>query len=135
MRIALVVTTATLAALAACGPPINNTPVEQVPSIKNLEALMDVQATVADPQFKKIGAATFTDEDFTAFAEVGRKIDATSKHLKDFTKGPEFDAFAARLGEKATALSKAAETKSADGARTALTEMKATCRECHSKFK
>jgi cytochrome c556 len=55
---------------------------------------------------------------------------------KDFPKGPaDFEALATRLNEKAKALGAAASAKDAASARTALTEMKATCKECHSKFK
>jgi cytochrome c556 len=123
------------ALLVACGPPLNNTPVEQIPSIKSLEAVMDVQATAADPQFKKIGEGSYSEADFAAFAEAARRIDATSKHLKDFSKGPEFDAFATKLNETALQLSKAAEAKDTASSKDALTTMKATCKGCHSKFR
>jgi cytochrome c556 len=122
-------------ALASCGPPTNNTPVEGIPKIKTLEEVMDAQATAADPQFAKREQASFTDAEFAAFADTGAKIDATSKRIKDFTKGPEFDALASKLGENAAALSKAAAAKDPAGSRAALVAMKATCGECHSKFR
>lgn len=122
-------------ALIACGPPIKNTPVEEIPKLTSLVEVMDNQATTADPQFKKIGEASFTEADFSAFAEVSRRIGATSLKIKDFSKGPEFNGLADRLHEKAEALGKAATAKDAAGANAALTEMKATCKECHSKFR
>lgn len=122
-------------ALAACSPPKNYTPVADVPKIKTLKELMDAQATAADPEFGKREQASFTDEEFTAFGDTGGKIDATSKHLKSFSKGPEWDAFADRLNGTAGSLSKAASAKDAAGARAALSDMKKTCKECHSKFR
>jgi cytochrome c556 len=126
---------AAIAALAACGPPKNYTPVEEVPKIKSLEALMDAQATAVDPQFGKMSQESFTDVEFKALGDAGVKIDATSKHIKSFSKGPEFDGFAMKLNEKAIALTKAASGKDAAGARTSLKEMKTVCKDCHSKFR
>jgi cytochrome c556 len=135
MQTRLLVSSLAVAALAACGPPTNNTPVEGIPKIQSLSELMDVQATAVDPQFGKASQESFTDAEFTELAAAGAKIDATSKHLKSFSKGPDFDALGAKLNEKANGLSKAAAAKDAAAARTALTEMKATCKECHSKFR
>lgn len=120
---------------AACGPPKNYTPVEQIPTLSKLSDVMDVQATTADPQFKKVDQATFSDEDWAQFKETSSKIQATSKRIKAFSKGAGFDALADRLGEKAAALGAAADAKDAAGAKTALSEMKATCKECHTKFR
>jgi cytochrome c556 len=118
-----------------CGPPKNYTPVDQVPKIKSLEEVMDVQATTADPQFVKVKRDAFTDAEFASFAETARTIDATSRHIKDFSKGPGFDELADRLNATAQSLGKAAEAKNAQGVREALGAMKATCKECHSKYR
>ncbi|MGZ3454306.1 MAG: cytochrome c [Polyangiales bacterium] len=123
------------AVLAVSCVPKNYTPTEQVPNVVKIKDLMDIQATAADPQFKKIDAASFSDEDWGQFKELSRKIDATSKKLKSFSKGAGFDALADRLNEKANALGKAAEGKDAPAAKTALAEMKDTCKECHSQFR
>ncbi len=96
---------------------------------------MDNQATVADPQWKKIGETSYADADWAAFALVSERIQATSLKTEDFSKGPEFDALAMRLNEKAKALGAAATAKDAAGASTALKDMKAACKECHSKFR
>lgn len=134
MQTRLLVSGLVVAVLAAC-TPTNNTPVEGIPKIQSLSELMAVQATAADPQFGKASQESFTDAEFTELAGVGAKIDATSKHLKTFSKGPDFDALGMKLNEKANGLSTAAAAKDAAGARTALTDMKATCKECHSKFR
>ena len=133
LHIAVALAAAALA--AACGPPVMNTPVEQIPELKTLAEVMDNQATTADPQWKKIDETNYTDEDYKAFAVVSARIQVTSKKIKDFSKGPGFDALATRLGEKAAALGTAAEKKDAAGASNALKEMKATCKECHSNFR
>jgi cytochrome c556 len=134
MQTRLLVSGLVVAVLAAC-TPTNNTPVEGIPKIQSLSELMAVQATAADPQFGKASQESFTDAEFAELAGVGAKIDATSKHLKTFSKGPDFDALGMKLNEKANGLSTAAAAKDAAGARTALTDMKATCKECHSKFR
>jgi hypothetical protein len=135
MRTRALLLCALAASLVGACVPKNYTPVEQIPALKSLAEVMDVQSTTADPEFAKIGQGTYADADFAAFAETSRKIDATSKHLKDFSKGPEWDALAAQLGAKATALGAAATAKDAGAASQALTDMKATCKACHSKFK
>ncbi|MDB4933972.1 MAG: hypothetical protein JWP87_944 [Labilithrix sp.] len=123
------------AALAACGPPHRDVPAGEVPKLTSLEHLMDAQATIADPQMKKAGAASFTDEDYAAFAEVSSRIQATSMKAKEFTKGPDFDKLADRLHENAVALGKAASAKDQKASSDSLAAMKATCKECHGKFK
>ena len=122
-------------ALAACGPPVKNTPMADIPKIATLAEVMDNQATVADPQFAKRDQATFTDADYAGFTEMSQRISALSTKIKDFTKGPEFNAFADKLHEHAEALGKAAEAKDAAKSGAILKDMKATCKECHSKFK
>ena len=121
--------------ILACSPPKLSTPLADIPKLASLDEVMDNQATVADPQWKKIGETNYTEADFTAFTEVAERIQVTSLKIKDFTKGTDFDALAMRLNEKAKALGAAATAKDAAAAGTALKEMKATCKECHSKFK
>ncbi|HZS40664.1 MAG TPA: cytochrome c [Polyangia bacterium] len=125
-----------LAVLACgCAPPIKNVPMAEIPKLTKLDDVMDVQATLADPQFKKIGAASYSDADWAAFADAAERIGATSAKIKDFSKGAGFDALAMQLKDKAAALGTAASAKDASAASRALAEMKATCKECHSKFR
>jgi hypothetical protein len=121
--------------IVACSPPKLSTPLTDIPKLASLEQVMDNQATVADPQWKKIGQTTYTDAEYAAFAEAAERIQVTSLKAKDFSKGPDFDALAMRLNEKAKALGAAASAKDAAASSSALSEMKATCKECHSKFK
>ena len=120
--------------LMGCAPK-RNVPTSEVPKLTKLDDVMDVQATVADPQFKKIGQASYADVDFAAFSDLADRIQATTTKLKDFSKGPGFDALAVQLHDKAVALAQAAQAKDSARSSGALAEMKATCKECHSKFR
>lgn len=122
-------------ALIACGPPVRNTPVAEIPKIATLAEVMDNAATTADPQFSKRDNTTFSDADYTAFGEAGTRIAALSLKIKDFSKGADFDALAMKLHDQAEALGKAASAKDAAASGQALKDMKATCKECHSKFR
>jgi cytochrome c556 len=122
-------------ALAACGAPVRNNSLEEIPKLAKIEELMDNAATTADPQFKKIGQATFTDEEMAALGTTGERIATIAARLKELSKGAEFTTLATKLETKAHALASAAGTKDAIGAGSALKDMKFTCKECHSKFK
>jgi len=131
----LVVLPLALGLAAACAPPQRDVPAADVPKLTSLKDLMDSQATIADPQMKKAGAATYADGDYAAFAEVSSRILATSAKTKEFTRGPDFDKLADQLHETAAKLGTAAAAKDAKGSSDALAAMKATCKECHGKFK
>jgi hypothetical protein len=120
---------------ASCAPPRRDLPPDQIDKLAKLPEVMDVQATVADPEFKKIGAATLGDADWPGLADMASRILVTSRKIHQFSKGPEFDALADRLHGGAAALSAAAGAKDAHAALATLAEMKATCKACHSKFK
>ena len=130
----LLLSIAALALLTSCVPK-RDLPPDQIEKLGKLDDVMDVQATVADPQFAKIGAATYADADWAAFADMGSRIQVTSHKIHQFSKGPEFDQFADQLHAGAEALSAAATAKDAQAASATLAKMKATCKACHSKFK
>lgn len=121
-------------ASAACVPTVR-TPLEEIPKLKTLSEVMHNQATAVDPLWGKAGSESFTDADYATFADVSKRISVTSLKIKDFTKGPEFDAIAVRLHDKAEALGAAAAAKDVGGVSTALKDMKATCKDCHSQFR
>jgi cytochrome c556 len=120
--------------LAGCAKTMT-TPVEEIPKLTKLADVMDNQSTVADPLFKKLDQPSFSDDEFKMMEDASARLQVTAPKIKDFTKGPEMSALADRLAQKAVALGEAAKAKNAGGATTALKEMKATCKECHSKFK
>jgi hypothetical protein len=119
---------------AACVPKRDLQP-DQIDKLEKLDDVMDVQATVADPQFKKVGGISYSDTDWAAFADMGNRLQSTSHKILQFTKGPDFDKLANQLHANAESLSAAAKTKDAKAASDALAQTKATCKECHSKFK
>ena len=119
----------------ACGPPMKNTPVEEIPKLTKLDDVMDNQATVMDPLFKKMDQPSFNDEEWAALTAGAAKVQATSLKIKDFSKGPEFDGLAMKLNGQATALANAYSGKDVNAAKQALADMKATCKECHKKFR
>jgi cytochrome c556 len=124
-----------VAGVAACGPPLKQTPIEEIPKLTKLTDVMDNQATVMDPLFKKIGQTQFSDEDWANITAAASRVQATSLKIKDFSKGAEFDALAMKLNQQATELSNTYATKDAAAASSALAAMKATCKECHKKFR
>jgi hypothetical protein len=132
-RIVLAVLVA--AGAVACGPPQKSTPVEEIPKLTKLEDVMANQATVMDPLFKKIGQAQFTDEDWASLTAASTRVQATSLKIKDFSKGAEFDALAMKLNQQAAELGNTYANKDAAAASTALGNMKATCKDCHKKFR
>ena len=123
-----------LAALASCAPK-KNTPLADIPKLASLEDVMDNQATAADPLFRKIGQAHYDAAEIAAFVDAGTRLEATSQRTTAFSKGPEFDALAIKLGERAKALRMAAEAKNEAEISASLGEMKAICKSCHSQFR
>ncbi len=119
----------------ACGPPMRNTPVEEIPKLTKLPEVMDNQSTVMDPLFKKMDQSAFNDDEWAAITAASTRVQATSLKIKDFSKGPEFDALAVKLNQQATVLGNAYASKDVNAARQALADMKATCKECHKKFR
>ncbi|MFO0761751.1 MAG: cytochrome c [Byssovorax sp.] len=136
----VLVASAAASGLAACSSTLM-TPIDQIPKLTKLDDVMDNQSTVADPEFKKIGQASYTDADYAAFAVVSERIQATALKTEEFAaeeaKGKEdgFKGVAKKLAEKAKALGVAAAAKDAAASSTALKEMKEACKECHSTYR
>jgi cytochrome c556 len=124
-----------VAGAAACGPPMKQTPVEEIPKLTKLDDVMDNQATAMDPLFKKIGTAQFSDSDWAALTSAAARVQATSLKIKDFSKGAEFDALAMKLNQQAGELAASYSNKDSAAANAGLGNMKATCKECHKKFR
>jgi cytochrome c556 len=121
--------------LLACSPPHRDYTPDQIQRLDKLADVMDVQATVADPQLKKIDQGSYTEQDWAAFTDMGDRLQATSGKIHQFSKGPGFDALADRLHGHAEKLSAAAAAKDARAASETLAAIKATCKECHSKYR
>ncbi len=74
--------------LAASCVPHRDLPPDQINQLTKLADVMDVQATVSDPQFSKRDQTTFSDADWAAFTDMGDRIQVTSLKIKQFSKGP-----------------------------------------------
>ena len=127
--------TIALALVAAACVPHRDLPPDEIEKLDKLDKVMDVQSTIADPQFAKAGQASYTDADWAAFTDVSTRLQVTSKKAHQFSKGPDFDKLADALHDKAATLGQDAAAKDAKAASDALLSIKATCKECHSKFK
>lgn len=126
---------AALLLLAACVKEAH-TPLADIAKLSKLDDVMDNQATAIDPQFKKIGQAKFDDAELAAVTQAAERVQATSAKTKEFSKGnADFEALAAKLNEKAKALGAAAGAKDAKAISANLEEMKAICKQCHSKHR
>src|SRR3954468_3318855 len=90
MRVFFVTAVVTTALAASCVPK-RDLPPDQIEKLDKLDEVMDVQATVADPQFKKVGNATYTEEDWPASADLEKRIQVRSRKIHQFSKGPDFD--------------------------------------------
>jgi cytochrome c556 len=125
-----------LGGLAAVGcVPKKDLPPDEIQKLQKLDDVMAVQATLADPHWKQIGKASFTDAELASLTDAGDRLQVTSLKIKDFSKGGNMDALAAQLHDRAADLSNAARAKDANAVSKALADMKATCKECHSKFR
>ena len=134
-RLTLAVLIAGAALAPACGPPQKQTPIEEIPKLTKLEDVMDNQSTVMDPLFKKIGQTSFSDTDWAALTSAAARLQATSLKIKDFSKGAEFDALAMKLNQEAAELGSTYATKDTPAASASLAKIKATCKECHKKYR
>jgi cytochrome c556 len=115
--------------------PKRDLSVEQITHVQKLSELMDALATVADPQMKKRDQKMFTDVELATFADVSARMQAAALHIKDFSKGPEFDTLAVHLHDYAADLLTAAQAKDPAKIRDTLGFLKSTCKECHKKFR
>ncbi len=120
--------------VVACVPH-RDLPADQIEKLDKLDKVMDVQATIADPQFAKAGQDSYTEADWAAFADVASRLQVTSKKAHEFSKGAEFDKLADTLHDKAAKLGTVAAARDVHATSDALLSIKATCKECHSKFK
>ncbi|MEO6951686.1 MAG: cytochrome c [Polyangia bacterium] len=133
-RLSLLAVLSLSAALCACAPHREVTP-DQVQALTKLTDVMDAQSTYADPLFAKRNQKSFSDAEFASMVDASARLQATSLKAKDFSKGPGFDALAVQLHDQAAALGAAGQSKDAAAASKALSDMKHTCKECHSRFR
>ena len=124
--------------LAACAPPKRDFNAEQIANVQDLEELMYVQATVADPRFslaRDKTAEELTDDDYAAFLDMGTRLQLTSKRLAEWARSRGFEEYAKEQGTKAADV--AALAKARDGAAVlrAVLSVRDTCAACHGEFR
>jgi hypothetical protein len=134
-KLPLSVALTALCLAAGCGPKTAYTDAD-VPKMAKLEDVMWSQAQVMDPQFKKIGRAAYTDDDYGQFSAAAGRLKLTTAKIKEaFSKGAEFNQLADTLAQHADELAQAASAKDVAKTSTALQSAKDTCKACHKKFR
>ena len=125
-----------------CSPPKRDLDESGVLSLTSRQEIMWFQATVADQGFaiakrKETTPDRLTETDLALFADMGRRIPWGAKRLKEtaFSKGPEFDRFAADLEARAADLADASRAKDGTKCIAAALSMKGVCAGCHKKFR
>jgi cytochrome c556 len=107
---------------------------EKVGKLGKLGEVMEVQEKTTDPLFKKIGAKTYSNDDWKSFTQASEVLQSTSRKMKEFSKGPDFDTMANQVEAGAQILAAAASSKDVSGASAALSHIKQVCKDCHAKF-
>jgi len=128
---------ALLAALS-CTPPTRDYDVEQIRATTDLEELMYVQATVADPMFEvaEATAAADVDEDQRArFLDMAVRLQACAEVLETMSRLPDFQAYARELGEHAAAVEQAVDMGDMDAVLESTLAVRSTCAACHDDFR
>lgn len=134
---------AALTLLLAFGPgcvpkPKQDYSADQVKQIESLEELMRVQAQTADPQFNRIGQASYTDQDYASMTDAAHRLQATAETIRtrfSANRPPSFTTYASRLGEQAGELLSAIQVKDVAKASASLTGIRDTCRTCHKEHR
>jgi len=126
-----------IVSILACSAPKRGYSVDQIAAVEDLEELMYVQATVADPRFrlaKGLEADAVTDAQFAEFADMGKRLGATTKVLPRFSMGKGFKKYAQRMAEQSAELERLALAKDGKAAAVAL-GIKKTCAACHDDYR
>jgi hypothetical protein len=127
-----------LVSLVSCSPPRRDYDEATIAGVDDLEELMDVQATVADPRFRRareVAEGSLTAADFPEFVDMGRRLAATGRRLAAFGKAPRFLAYGAEQVRLATELTRVAQA--GDGPETARVALaiRQVCADCHQEFR
>lgn len=134
----LLVAAAALALVVACAAPQRDYTIDQIAEVDNLEELMDVQATVADPRFKlarSLEGQDFSDEDWAQFADMATRLQATTERCKKFSPGADFDRWNLDLQQQAIKLTTAVKARNSATSLKLVGGMRKTCAACHRKYK
>jgi len=134
----IVACAALVALLGACSPPVRDYGEKKILEVQDLEELMYVQATVADRRFRLARRAdpeAMKPDQFGEFEDMGRRLLAAARVLPRFSKGPEFDAYAKQMGERAGELERAAKARDGKATIELAGQIRQVCAACHDKFR
>lgn len=123
---------------AACAAPTRDFDAEQIRAVVDFEELMYVNATVADPRFKlaaELEGSVPTDAQWEEFADMAKRLQATSRQGLTFGKGDGFDAYFEQLIGQAEELGRAVEAREAEKTFDLAFDIKSTCRDCHKDYR
>lgn len=107
---------------------------DEIKQYTKMEDLMGVHARAADPLFKKING-DWSQADWAKVAESAQRLETASARVKALSRGMKWDEWSGAVNTQSLALGQAAQNKDGNAAKAALTEMKANCKACHSKYK
>ena len=127
-----------VALLGACSPPERDYDEKQILQVKDLEELMYVQATVADRRFRlarRVDPQAMTPAQFAEFEDMGRRLEASTRVLPRFSKGPGFDAYVEQLASRSRELERAAKARDGKATVDLAGQVKQVCAACHDEFR
>ncbi|MHC4958133.1 MAG: cytochrome c [Planctomycetota bacterium] len=124
--------------LAACAPPKRDFDADQIAAVQDLEELMYVQATVADPRFRLARdrkPEELTDSDYAQFLDMGTRLQLTAKRLTEWARSRGFEEYAKEQGARAATVAALARSRDAEGVLRAVLSVRDTCAACHGEFR
>lgn len=116
----------------ACFKPLD-VPLADIPKLGSLEEVMHANETVGSQTFKLGGKDAYEAGELATLSQNGARFAALGEKGKSFSRGPIYDKYSDQLAAQGKALAAAAEAKDAKAASQAVSDIKATCKGCHSE--
>lgn len=128
---------ALLAALS-CTPPTRDYDVEQIRATTELEELMWVQATIADPMFElasELSPGDLGETQRGAFLDMAVRLQASAEVLATLSGLEDFKAYARQMGERAALVEQSVDMQDDAAVLEGTLAIKASCAACHDDFR
>lgn len=116
----------------ACFKPLD-APLADIPKLASLEDVMHANETVGSQTFKLGGKDAYEASELATLSQNGARFAALGERGKAFSRGPIYDKYSDQLASQGKALAAAAEAKDAKAASQAISDIKGTCKSCHSE--
>ncbi len=126
-----------LSAVVACSVPHRDYSIDQIRAVEDLEELMDVQATVADPCFdlvEDLADQELSDAHWSRFQDMGTRLQATAARAVEFTMGKDYDRWNDDMSRHAAALVQSAAKRDKAGSFADIKAIQKSCRDCHDQY-